>query len=189
MKMNKKSTVYEITTCALFAAIMCILGPLSIPIGPVPISLTNLVIYIALYVLATRGTAISYGVYLLLGAFGLPVFSGYAGGLGKLAGPTGGYLIGFIFMIVISGVALEMSKANVLITAIGMVLGTVVAYAFGTAWFVFQMKCELSYALSVCVYPFIPFDLVKIVIAAVIGKSVRVALLRAGLLPQKAKKR
>lgn len=185
--MNKKNTVYEITTYALFAAIMCILGPLAVPIGPVPISLTNFVIYIALYVLATKGTTISYIVYLLLGAFGLPVFSGYAGGLGKLAGPTGGYLIGFIFMIVISGVALELSKANEFITALGMVLGTFVAYAFGTVWFVYQMECELSYALSVCVYPFVPFDLGKIVIATVIGKSVSVALMKAGLLPEKQK--
>lgn len=186
--MKKKNTIYEITTCALFAAVMCILGPLSVPIGPIPISLTNFVIYIALYVLATRGTTISYIVYLLLGAFGLPVFSGYAGGLGKLAGPTGGYLIGFIFMILISGIALELSKANVFISAVGMVLGTLVAYAFGTAWFVYQMQCELSYALSVCVYPFIPFDLGKIVIATIIGKAVRIALLKAGLLPEKAKK-
>lgn len=186
--MKKKSVVYELTTCALFAALMCIFGPMSVPIGPIPISLTNLVIYVAIYILATRRTTISYMVYLLLGAVGLPVFSNYSGGIGKLAGPTGGYLVGFIIMILISGIAFELSKTNVFITAIGMILGTIVAYVFGTIWFVFQMKCEWAYALSVCVYPFIGFDLGKIVIASILGKSVRTALLRAGLIPEIAKK-
>lgn len=181
--MNRKSTVYTLTTCALFAAIMCIAGPLSIPIGPVPVSLTNLVLYIAIYLLATKGTTISYIVYLLLGLVGLPVFSGFAGGVAKLAGPTGGYLIGFIFMILLSGIALEKSKANIWITGVGMVLGTLVAYAFGTAWFVYQMQYTWDKALAVCVFPFIPFDLGKIVIASILGQIIRKALKKAGLLP------
>lgn len=182
----KKTTVYELTTCALFAALMCIFGPMSVPIGPVPISLTNLVIYIAIYLLATKMTTVSYLIYLLIGAFGLPVFSNYTGGLAKLSGPTGGYLIGFIFMAIISGIALEWSKANLVVTAIGMIVGTAVAYLFGTVWFVYVAKCDWSYALSVCVFPFIGFDLGKIAIASVIGKAVRGPLLKSGLLPEKS---
>lgn len=184
--MKVKSTIYEITTCGLFAALMCIFGPMSVPIGPIPISLTNLVIYLAVYLLATRGTVISYVIYLLIGLVGLPVFSGYAGGLGKIAGPTGGYLIGFVLIALIAGISLELSKANVFITAGGMVVGTAFAYLFGTLWFVVQTKCEWTYALSVCVYPFILFDLGKIVIATILGKLVRTALLKTGLLPQTA---
>ena len=89
--MKNKSTIYQLTTCAIMTALMCILGPMSIPIGPIPVSFTNLVIYLAVYLLGTKGATISYLIYLLLGAVGLPVFSGYAGGLAKLAGPTGGY--------------------------------------------------------------------------------------------------
>ena len=181
----KKSSIYEITVCAIFAALMCIFGPLSVPIGPIPISLTNLILYFAIYILGCRGTVISYVVYLLLGAVGLPVFSGYAGGLGKLAGPTGGYLIGFIFLIIVSGLAFELSHGNIFVTIVGMVLGTAIAYAFGTVWFVYQQKCAWSYAMSVCVMPFIPFDLGKIVIASVLGKAVRIPLAKAGLLPKK----
>ena len=186
---TKKFIIYDITTCALFAALMCIFGPMSVPIGPIPISLTNLVIYIAVYLLGTRESTISYLVYLMLGAVGLPVFSAYSGGMGKLLGPTGGYLIGFIFMAIISGVALKLSKANVFITAAGMVVGTAVAYAFGTAWFVKVAEYTWSNALKVCVYPFIPFDLGKIVIASILGKIVRSALTRAGLLPEMRKQK
>ena len=75
-------------------AVTCVLGSLALPIGPVPISLTNLVIYFSLYA-GDENATISYLVYLLLGLF-LPVFSGGAGGPGKLFGPTGGYLFGFI---------------------------------------------------------------------------------------------
>ncbi len=184
--MKQKNLIYELTTCAIFSALMCIFGPLAVPIGPVPVSLTNLVIYLAVFLLATKGTTLAFVIYLLLGAVGLPVFSGYSGGLGKLSGPTGGYLIGFIFLAIISGIAFEKSKGNLIITAIGMVLGTLVTYTFGTAWFIFQAKCTLPYALGICVTPFIPFDLGKIVIACIVGQTIRKALLRTGLLPKKA---
>lgn len=186
-KASTKFIIYDITTCALFAALMCIFGPMSVPIGPVPISLTNLVIYVAVYLLGTREATISYVIYLLLGAVGLPVFSAYSGGMGKLLGPTGGYLIGFIFMAIISGIAMKLSRVNVFITAAGMIVGTLVAYAFGTAWFVYVAKYTWGAALKVCVYPFIPFDLAKIVIASIIGKAVRVSLVKAGLLPEAKK--
>ena len=74
------------------AAVTCILAPLSVPIGPVPISLTNFAIYLSLYLLDWKKGTLSYLIYLLLGLVGLPVFSGFTGGLAKLAGPTGGYI-------------------------------------------------------------------------------------------------
>ena len=100
-------TTAQMTVAALMTAVMCILGPMALPlpVSPVPISLTNLVLYFMIYILGTKLSLISLGIYLLLGAVGLPVFSGFAGGLGKLAGPTGGYLLGFVFMTIISGFA------------------------------------------------------------------------------------
>lgn len=90
--MNQTNTVsaprtktYEITITALMAAVTCILAPLSIPIGPVPISFTNLAIYLSLYLLGWKRGTISYLVYLLIGLVGVPVFSGFTGGIGKLA--------------------------------------------------------------------------------------------------------
>ncbi|MDO4491202.1 MAG: biotin transporter BioY [Lachnospiraceae bacterium] len=174
--------IKTITSCALFAALMCICGPLSVPIGPVPVSLTNLVIYFSLVILGTKSTLISYVVYLLLGLVGLPVFSGFQGGIGKIAGPTGGYLLGFIFIILISGLIMEMAKRNPGITILGMILGTAICYVFGTAWFVFLMKCEIPYALTLCVWPFVPFDMIKILVAVFVGRTIRKSLTAANVL-------
>lgn len=103
---NKTKTMALI---GVMAAVTCILGPLSlaIPVSPVPISLTNLAVYFAIYVLGMKRGTISYCIYLLLGLVGLPVFSAFTGGAGKLFGPTGGYLIGFIFMALICGLLLR----------------------------------------------------------------------------------
>lgn len=181
--MNKKSTIYLMTTCAIFSALMCICGPMSIPIGLVPVSLTNLVLYAAIFLLGTKGTVISYIVYLLLGTFGLPVFSGGQGGIGKLAGPTGGYLIGFIFMVLVMGVIAEKNQFKVVPTYIGMVIATAIAYAFGSVWFMVSRQVGLMATLSTCVFPFIPFDLIKMAAAIVVGREVRAALKKASLLP------
>ena len=177
----KKLTIYQMAVCAIMAALMCVLGPLSIPIGPIPVSLTNFVLYLSIMLIGMKFTLVSYIVYLLLGVFGLPVFSGYAGGVAKIAGPTGGYLLGFIFMILIGGLIFEKTKAKPILTGIGMFAGLIVAYAFGTAWFVYQMQVDLAYALTVCVWPFIPFDIIKIAVAVLIGKAIGKALNKAGL--------
>jgi len=182
---NTKNKIYLMTSYAIITALICIFAPMSIPIGPIPISLTNLILYFAVYLLGTKGTTISYVVYLLLGIVGLPVFSGYQGGPAKLVGPTGGYLLGFFFIIIISGITFKKvtGKLRFPLTILAMIIGTAIAYAFGTIWFVIQMQCDITYALSVCVVPFIPFDLAKIAIGTILGAAVRVPLLKQGLLP------
>ncbi len=178
----KKSTVFNMTSCALMAALMCVLCPVSVPIGPIPISLSILVILLTVYVLGTWRALVSYTVYLLLGAVGMPVFSGFQGGLAKLAGPTGGYLAGFWLMILVAGIIMEKGKRNLLVTILGMLVGVAIDYAVGTAWFVFQTESTVVHALDVCVYPFIPFDVAKIVIAVLLGSVVYKGLQRAKLL-------
>ena len=178
----KKSTVFNMTSCALMAALMCVLCPVSVPIGPIPISLSILVILLTVYVLGTWRALVSYTVYLLLGAVGMPVFSGFQGGLAKLAGPTGGYLAGFWLMILVAGIIMEKGKRNLLVTILGMLVGVAIDYAVGTAWFVFQTESTVVHALDVCVYPFIPFDVTKIVIAVLLGSVVYKGLQKAKLL-------
>lgn len=178
----KKSTVFNMTSCALMAALMCVLCPMSVPIGPIPISLSILVILLTVYVLGTWRALVSYTVYLLLGAVGMPVFSGFQGGLAKLAGPTGGYLAGFWLMILVAGIIMEKGKRNLLVTILGMLVGVAIDYAVGTAWFVFQTESTVVHALDVCVYPFIPFDVAKIVIAVLLGSVVYKGLQKAKLL-------
>lgn len=179
--MKSKLTVYQMTATALLAALMCVLGPVSVPIGLVPISLTNLVVALAVCLLGAKLATVSVLVYLVLGAVGLPVFSGYEGGLAKLAGPTGGYLVGFLFMAFLAGFLMERFGGRVAPTYLGLVLGCALDYVFGTVWFVAVMWCDLMYALGACVFPFVPFDLVKLAAAQAVGMLLRDRLAKAGL--------
>lgn len=177
---NPKNKTYSMTMTALVTAVLCILAPMSIPIGPVPISFTILVVYLSLYLLGWKLGTVSYLIYLLIGAVGLPVFSGFSGGLAKLFGPTGGYIIGFIPMTILAGLVIEKSR-NLLFQFLAMFSGVAVCYAFGTAWFCFVMDTTVSAALALCVFPFIPFDLLKIIIALIIGPILKKRLQRAEL--------
>ena len=167
---------------ALMAAVMCVLGPLTVPIGAVPISLANFVICLTVWLLGPKFGTLSVAVYLCIGLIGVPVFSGYGAGLAKLAGPTGGYLVGYLLLALIGGLFIEKSNGNPVVSGIGLVLGDAACYVLGTAWFVFQMQCELGYALSVCVYPFIALDFAKIVVSCVVGALLRKRLVQAGVL-------
>ncbi len=177
---TKKSTAYLLSFCALMTAVTCILAPLSIPIGPVPLSLTNFVIYLSLYLLGWKLATVSYLIYLLIGLIGLPVFSGFTGGIGKLLGPTGGYIIGFIPMAILAGIAVEKYK-NRFVQFLALVLGTIICYTLGTAWFCIEAQSHLSAALGLCVFPFIPGDLCKIILAMLIGPIIRKRLQLAGI--------
>ena len=178
--------IQDLTLIALMAALTWILGPMSItlPFTPVPISFTNLVIYFAVMVIGMKRGTISYLVYLLIGAVGLPVFSGFSGGLAKLAGPTGGYLVGFIFLALISGFFVEKFSGNIVMAVIGMVLGTAVTYAFGTIWLCAQMHLTFVQGLYAGVIPYLPGDAAKIVIAIIVGSAVKKAVVKARVLPE-----
>ncbi|MDD6559011.1 MAG: biotin transporter BioY [Faecalibacterium prausnitzii] len=180
--MEKKLTTYQMAVTALMAAVMCVLGPLTVPIGAVPISLANFVICLTAWLLGPKFGTLSVAVYLCIGLIGVPVFSGYGAGLAKIAGPTGGYLVGYLLLALIGGLFIEKSKGNPVVSGIGLVLGDAACYVLGTAWFVFQMQCELGYALSVCVYPFLALDLAKIVVSCVVGALLRKRLVQAGVL-------
>lgn len=177
----------EVSTIALIGAvsgIICVMGPFSIPLpfSPVPISLTNFAIYLALYVLGTKKGIISYLIYLLIGFIGLPVFSAFTSGPAKLLGPTGGYLTGFIFLALISGFFIEKWGSKMYMCFTGMVLGTAVCYLFGTVWLSWQAGMGFWAALGAGVIPFIPGDLCKIVIAMLAGPQIQKRLGKAGLL-------
>lgn len=171
---------------ALMAAVTCVLAPLSIaiPVSPVPISLTTLVLFFSAYILGMRDCTISYLIYLLLGLAGLPVFSGFTGGAGKLMGPTGGYLIGFIFTCLICGWTFDHSRGRWM-DFIGMLAGTAVCYLFGTVWLALQAGLSFKAALGAGVIPFIPGDLAKILIALLVAPEIVKRLRASGALEQR----
>jgi biotin transport system substrate-specific component len=180
--MNQHVNTKRIALIGLTTALICVLGPFSIPLpGLVPISLTNLAIYFTIYALGMKYGTISYCIYLLLGLVGLPVFSSFSSGPAKLFGPTGGYLIGFIFLALICGFFIDRWASKMYLCFLGMVLGTVVCYAFGTAWLAYLMNLTFYKALWAGVIPFIPGDLAKIIIAMLLGPQIRKSLKRANL--------
>ena len=168
---NQKIKTKQMVLIALMTAVTCVLGPLSIPLpfSPVPISLTNFAIFLAIFVLGMKNGTISFIIYLLLGAVGVPVFSSFRGGLQVLAGPTGGYLIGFIFLALIMGFALEHFDRKLVPTIIGMIIGMAVCYAFGTVWLAKLLSLSFKEGLMMGVIPYLPGDAAKIIIAAIVG--------------------
>lgn len=167
---NQKIRTKQMVLIALMTAVTCVLGPLSIPLpfSPVPISLTNFAIFLAIFVLGMKSGTISFIIYLLLGAIGVPVFSSFRGGLQVLAGPTGGYLIGFIFLALIMGFALEHFDRKLVPTIIGMIIGMAVCYAFGTVWLAKLLSLSFKEGLMMGVIPYLPGDAAKIIIAAIV---------------------
>ena len=168
---NQKIRTKQMVLIALMTAVTCVLGPLSIPLpfSPVPISLTNFAIFLAIFILGMKNGTISFIIYLLLGAVGVPVFSSFRGGFQVLAGPTGGYLIGFIFLALIMGFALDHFDRKLVPTIIGMIIGMAVCYAFGTVWLAKLLSLSFKEGLMMGVIPYLPGDAAKIIIAAIVG--------------------
>ena len=181
-KKTSKMTILTITRVALSAAVICVLGPLSIniPVSPVPISLGILGIFLAVYVNGWLYGTLSCLIYLLIGFAGMPVFTNFTGGIAKLAGPTGGYMIGYIPLALIAGFFISKFEKKIPLHMLGMVLGTVVCYLFGTMWLKISLQMSFPAALMAGVVPYIPADLAKMAIAIGIGIPVRSALKRIG---------
>lgn len=164
--------VKNITQTAIMAAIICVAAPFSVSVGPIPISLATFAVYIAGAALGCRKGSIAVIIYILLGCVGLPVFSGFEGGLQKIAGVTGGYIIGYIPCAYIIGLITN-KWDKILSYPAAMVLGTAVCYIVGTAWFMFQTKMSLAAALLVCVVPFLIGDAVKIAAASIVSVQIK----------------
>ena len=179
--MNTKTK--EITLVGLMTAIICIAGPLSLPLpfSPVPISLATLAIYFSVYLLGMKCGTISCCVYLLLGFVGLPVFSAFTSGPAKLLGPTGGYLIGYVMMALIIGYCVDRWNGGLAASLAGMFAGTAVMYFLGTVWLAYQANMSFGTAFAAGVLPFIMGDIVKIVLSLIVGMQVRVRVRKATL--------
>jgi len=179
-----KISVKQLALVGLMAAVICVLGPwaLNIPISPVAISLGTLAIYFVISVLGMKLGTISVIIYILLGLAGVPVFTNFTGGPAKLFGPTGGYIIGYIFLALIAGFFVDRFGKNLPVYIAGMILGTVVLYIFGTLWLGYQMDFTFTQALMAGVVPYIPGDLIKLAIAMAVGIQIRKRLIKAGLI-------
>lgn len=174
MRDNK---IQNLTLTALMTAIICIIGPIVIPIGMVPMSFANMAIYLTIILLNKKKAFISTAIYLLIGLTGIPVFAGFSGGAGKLFGPTGGYLMGYLVLCLVGGSLLEngicRGKQKIGNQILALSAGNLGLYFIGTWWLMYQSKLNLMTALSVGVFPFMLFDIIKIILAVSIANSIK----------------
>lgn len=177
-------TAKQMSLTALMTAVICILAPWSLNLyfSPVPISLGSMAIYFVLYVLGLKLGTVSVILYILLGLVGLPVFTNFTGGAAKLLGPTGGYIVGYIFLALICGFFLEKFPGRLSLHIAGFLLGTLALYLFGTIWLKLQMNLTFPAALMAGVVPYIPFDIIKLILAIALGYPLKKRLKKAGLL-------
>lgn len=171
---NISSKTKNVVYCGVFVALIAICSWISIPLT-IPFTLQTFAICLTAALLGTKLGTITVLVYILLGLVGVPVFSGFKGGVAALMGPTGGYIIGFIFTALIVGFITEKFGKKYVILAISMVLGVIVCYAFGTVWFVSvytktKEPVGIMTALSWCVIPYLIPDAAKIAVAVILTK-------------------
>lgn len=228
-KQNASSRTRLLILSGVFAAVTAVCSWISIPLPftPVPINLALLGVYLSGGLLGGHYGFYSQLIYVLLGAIGVPVFAGFSGGFGIISGPTGGYIIGYVFAAIVVGLVVSggdraaagragqtgtaaaghadaadhtgatkaanaadhtgasrhtdrLSGANrgLLRTAIACILGMLVCYAFGTVWYVLLTGTGMWTALALCVFPFLPGDAIKIVLAVILIRRLKTVVWR-----------
>lgn len=158
---------------ALMAALIAAGAYLAIPIGPVPIVLQNLFVLLTGLLLTPRWAGTAVGVYLLAGTLGLPVFAGATGGIGRLLGPTGGYLAGYVPAVLVVSWCNRRFGRRPLVDGIAMVIAMAVVYLLGVAWLKTLTGMGWSQAAMAGMLPFLPGDAVKIAAALPIARTLR----------------
>lgn len=161
----------QLTLTAMYAAVLCIISPWVIPAGAVPITLASLGVFMISGLTDFKKAFIATAVYVVLGMLGLPVFSGFQGGVQVIMGPTGGFILGYLAVAAIISILKDKIR---LILTISIAIFTL--YAMGAAWYMLVTGAEFKAALTVCVLPFVAVDVLKAVIACVSLPRLRRAL-------------
>ena len=163
----------KLVITALFAAVLCVIAPVTIHLEPIPLSLATFAVYLMGAVLGVKQALAAVCVYILLGAAGVPVFSNFTGGVQKILGVTGGFIFGYLPCAAITAALTRKIGPWKGRYPAAMLCGTVALYVCGTAWFLVAAKSTLGTALLACVVPFLPGDAVKIALASVIAPMVK----------------
>jgi len=168
---------------SIFTAIICILAQVIIPLPLVPITGQTLAIGLAATILGSKKGTLAVGLYLVLGAVGMPVFAGMSGGAAILAGPTGGYLVSYLPVAYLTGFLLEKTKFTIIYGILANIIGMIITLLIGTFW----LKVSLSLTWTAAFYsgaaPFILVGLIKALLAGYLGITIYHRLKSARLLP------
>lgn len=150
---------------ALFTALCAVCAQIQIPIQPVQINLALLAVHLTAAMLPPRYATFSLAAYLLLGAMGLPVLTGFRGGVGVLLDRTGGYMLSYVLCALVESWLIHRKPTGKVRMVLAMALGTLLCYTIGTLWFMMITATPLWTSLMLCVLPFIPGDAAKVAIA------------------------
>lgn len=184
MTYTNQFPIRKLILTSMFTAIISVMSQIIIPIQPIPFSLSLLAIFLTGALLEPKYAFLSTLAYILLGAFGLPVFAGLRGGIHVLAGMTGGFIMAYPIMAFITALFYQLSKKIrsrstskkiplIAFATLGMLFSLFICYLIGTLWFSYVSGTTIIYALSVCVFPFIALDIIKIIIAIGFGAILR----------------
>ncbi|MBQ7885908.1 MAG: biotin transporter BioY [Clostridia bacterium] len=177
----RAKTTRQLTLSALLCALCAVLAQVQIPLPPVPISLALLSVHLCGALLGARWGAAAAGCYVALGAVGLPVYAGFCGGVSVLFGPTGGFLFGYILCAYAVGALTKRLGFTQRALWLAMAVGTLLCYGAGTAWFMLTTGTSLAASLTACVLPFIPGDILKILLSAMLCLRLQKTLHALGL--------
>lgn len=178
-----RSRTHSIVLCGLSIALLTVGAAIILPLGPVPFTLQTLMLVLITLILTPREAIATVGGYLLLGAIGLPVFSGLTGGFGVLLGPTGGFLMGFLAGVLLLALVRRIvgekpvsRRASLALDFVSILILMVTYYTLGVLWFMYSTGSTAIVALTLCVVPFIVPDVLKAVAAFACAQPIRVAL-------------
>ncbi len=170
-------TARNVAYVGLFTALLAVCSFVTVP-TVVPFTLQTLAVFLALGILGGKRGTLAILCYILLGMIGLPVFSGFRGGVGVIFGTTGGYIVGFLFTGLLYWGIEKLFGKSFIVMVISMVLGAVLYFSFGTVWFMVVYMNHtgpigLLSVLELCVFPFILPDLAKITVAAILSYKLK----------------
>lgn len=178
--MKGKIKTEDLVYMAVGAVLIAVCSWISIPLT-IPFTLQTFAVFFVTAFLGGKKGLVSIVVFILLGAVGVPVFSGFTGGVGKLLGMTGGYILGFVFIALIYWASEKLFGRKLVVEVASLLVGLLVCYVFGTAWFMVVYARQsgsvgLMTALGMCVFPFIIPDLAKLVAALFLSARLRKVL-------------
>lgn len=164
-----KLSLKEQITAAIFAGIIAVFSQIVIPIGVVPFSMQTFIVGLTVTVLGRKVGTWAIMIYLLLGLIGLPVYAGFGSGIASILGPTGGYLVGFIFTGVVLGTLLKKLPTTYFWVILANLIGFIITLLFGSIWLKFSADMTWAAALSVGFITFLILEMIKAIVAGTIG--------------------
>jgi biotin transport system substrate-specific component len=181
MNQISSSNIRKMVFTSLFTALIIVGGYISFPLpfSPIPIVLADFFVMLAGLLLGASSGGAGVGLFLFLGALGIPVFAGGKGGLAVLFGPTGGFLFGYLVCATVIGIISRKGKPSVIKDLVALAVGNLALYSIGVSWLKLISKLTWGKALALGLFPFVIGIIIKIIVILLLNKALRAFLRQA----------